>query len=314
MKAKWSGKRIAGILSILDSDKKRAVSEMHVYAAKVLLSKKMIQKSEIGAIVVITLTPDYYLPQVSMILHDELNLSEDVICVDIAQGGTGYIVGLTQAFMLLEHIKDKKVLLFTGDIMSCSSQNASRVFTVSVIENNNSYGKIYCEIDSDKESSKKMILPCGGFRHPVFHDNDAYIAMQNGQIGNGLELQIDTEAFEKYFLVQEPVLFKTLLQDSRFSIEDIKKIFFQLPFKSNAHFILDCINLNKETVKYEQTEMVDNISASAIPRIICKEMQESFSSEKEYCLLMSCGSGFSLAGLIMEIGCMDFCEVIETII
>ena len=77
-----------------------------------------IQKEEIGAIIVVSLCPDHFVPQNSNIIQGALQLDSDVICMDIPQGCCGFVLGLSQAFMLLEHLNGKKVVLVNGDVLS----------------------------------------------------------------------------------------------------------------------------------------------------------------------------------------------------
>ena len=98
------------------------LSDMLLYGMHYLLDVGYIKREEIGAIVVSTLSQDYFLPQISMILHGELNLSKDVFCIDTPQACAGFTMGLIESFMLLEHMADnKKVILCTGEIFNRKS-------------------------------------------------------------------------------------------------------------------------------------------------------------------------------------------------
>ena len=136
MDAVFKGKKISGILSILPEtesyfddevdnydfppkqtmrlkklmgfNKHRLAKEDSTASAfciaglNYLLESGKIKKEEIGAIVVVTLSPDYFLPQISNIIQGECGLDKEVLCVDIPQGCCGYLLGLFQAFLLLE--------------------------------------------------------------------------------------------------------------------------------------------------------------------------------------------------------------------
>ena len=51
-----------------------------------------------------------WLPQISSIVQGELHLSHDVYCVDIPSACAGFVVGLINSFMILDHMEDKKVV------------------------------------------------------------------------------------------------------------------------------------------------------------------------------------------------------------
>lgn len=77
----------------------------------------MIKREEIGAVVVTGLTPDYFIPHISNIIHGECKLPKDVICMDIPQGCVGFVLGSLQALMLLDVVGNKKVVVFNTDVL-----------------------------------------------------------------------------------------------------------------------------------------------------------------------------------------------------
>ena len=85
------------------------VSDFGAYGLKYMLDEKWINKDEIGAVIVVTLCPDFFVPHVSNIVQAKCNLNTDIICIDIAQGCCGFLLGLMQSFMLLDHIQGKKL-------------------------------------------------------------------------------------------------------------------------------------------------------------------------------------------------------------
>ena len=54
----------------------------------------------------VTQSPDYQMPPTSNIIQGKLGLGREVICMDINQGCCGFIIGLTEAFMLLEQVRE----------------------------------------------------------------------------------------------------------------------------------------------------------------------------------------------------------------
>lgn len=117
-------KQTARLKKIMGFEKHRLVkettasSDLCVFGLNYLLDKKLINKNDIGAIIVVTTTPDHLIPHVSNVIHGKCDLNNDVICMDISQGCTGFLYGLMQSFMLLEHLGTKKVVLFNVDTLS----------------------------------------------------------------------------------------------------------------------------------------------------------------------------------------------------
>ena len=148
------------------------VSDFAVYGLNYILDNNWIKREDIGAVITVTLCPDYYVPHISNIVHDKCNLDKDVVCYDIAQGCCGFLVGLSQAFMLLEHL-DKKVVLINGDVLSHKVSKRDRNdypligdgCSITIIGNGTSE-RIYYEMHTDGQKSKALIIPAGAFRTP----------------------------------------------------------------------------------------------------------------------------------------------------
>lgn len=133
------------------------VSDFAVHGMEHLLKNNWIRREEIGAVITVTLCPDYFVPHISTIVQGKCGLPSDVLCLDIAQGCCGFLVGLMEAFLLLEHLGGKKVVLINGDVLSHKVSRCDRndfpligdAATVTVVENDDSARNIYYEMHMD---------------------------------------------------------------------------------------------------------------------------------------------------------------------
>lgn len=94
------------------------VSDLCLFGMNYLFEKKLLIRDEIDGLILVTQTPDYLVPPTSCVIHGKAGLKPDVFCMDINQGCTGFIVGLIQAFMLLEQESIRKVVVLNADILS----------------------------------------------------------------------------------------------------------------------------------------------------------------------------------------------------
>ncbi|MCR4941763.1 MAG: hypothetical protein K5978_03080 [Campylobacter sp.] len=158
MKAKFYGKKISGILTLLPQteysfeedmkfnslsekqnkklqqtmgyDKHRifkndsCVSKIASFGIARLFDKGLLKKQDISALVVCSTTPDFLMPATANIIASELGLSDDIFCMDTNQQCSGFVNGLLQAFMLLNNENMKKIVLVTGDVIG-RTQNRS---------------------------------------------------------------------------------------------------------------------------------------------------------------------------------------------
>lgn len=141
-------------------------SDLCLHGMEYLFENNLLEKDEIGAIIYITQTPDHFMPPTSSIIHGKLELDRDVLCFDINQGCTGYIYGLIQAFLLLQ-ILDKKILLLNADTLSRRACKYDRNIypiigdagTITVIENDTNNSETFLNLQVDGKRSSSLIIP-----------------------------------------------------------------------------------------------------------------------------------------------------------
>jgi 3-oxoacyl-[acyl-carrier-protein] synthase III len=101
-----SSVRIAGKLS---------TGDLCTAVARHLLDSTDISASDIGAVVVVTQTPDDFMPGVAIGVHARLGLPRNCLAFDLNFGCPGFVYGLLQAAMLVQ-AGHKNVLLCAGDV------------------------------------------------------------------------------------------------------------------------------------------------------------------------------------------------------
>ena len=209
MKSVFHNKKISGVLSVLpnnmyrfedevldptDAKSKRlkriigfgtrrcarettTLSDLLLFGFNNLIQNGKLVKDDIGAIIVVTLCPDFFLPQISSIIHGELGLSRDVFCIDIPDACCGFITGLLEAFMLLDHLDGKKAVVCTGEVLNRKSPNDEKmekphfggdIANITIVENCNlGYNNdIFAEIYNDGTMRENLVIRYGGFRNP----------------------------------------------------------------------------------------------------------------------------------------------------
>ena len=208
MKLKFHRKRITGILTVLPSrevtfeeemenynfsvaksmklkmamgyNKHRiveegvCVSDLCVHGLNFLFENRMLRKEDIDALLLITQSPDHFMPATSNIIQGKLGLGTDVFCMDINQGCCGFIVGLMEAFMLLEQESIHKVVLLNADVLSRKVSKRDRnsnpltgdAATITIVERSDADAVIHGFLKMDGTASDALMIPAGGFRLP----------------------------------------------------------------------------------------------------------------------------------------------------
>jgi len=94
------------------------ISDLCIYGLNHLFENELLKKEEIDALILVTQSPEYFMPPTSSVIQGKLVLKHDMICLDINQGCAGFVIGLFQAFMLLEQDEINKVVLLNADLLS----------------------------------------------------------------------------------------------------------------------------------------------------------------------------------------------------
>lgn len=342
----FKGKKISGVLSILPQNEylfeeetadpedvknrrlKRIIgfgarrrvkgtttlSDMLLYGVNHLLEHDKIRKEEIGAIVVSTLSPDYFLPQISNILQGEMGLGNDVYCVDIMQACAGYVIGLIQAFMLLEHLSDKKVLLCTGEIFNRKSDENEPKFTqpsfggdianISIVENSEDEKEIYASVYNDGSQREALIIRDGGFKDPMTSEKIAC------QINNIPCLGVSMDGTGVFNFVQKeiPPAISELLGRAGMQKDDVDYFLFHQPNKFMLQKLAEKMEIPYAKLPMDITEKLGNSDSGTIPAVMTTDVADDLLSKNNHCCLSGFGGGLTWASVIMDIGNLDFCE------
>ena len=150
------------------------ISDLCVFGLNYLFDKKLLNKNDIDALILVTQSPDHFMPPTSHIIHGRLGLKQDIYCTDISQGCAGYSFGLNQAFMLLEQDEINKVVVLNADILSTKVSEKDRSSapltgdgaSITIVENDPIGKTIYGSVKADGTGADALIIPAGAFKLP----------------------------------------------------------------------------------------------------------------------------------------------------
>jgi 3-oxoacyl-[acyl-carrier-protein] synthase-3 len=109
------------------------------------------------------------MPPTSSIIQGKLELKQDMFCLDINQGCAGFVVGLFQAFSMLEQEAINKVVLLNADVLSRKVSRRDRNSnplvgdgaSITVIEKANDQPAIFANIKMDGRGAESLMIPAG---------------------------------------------------------------------------------------------------------------------------------------------------------
>lgn len=311
-------KRVMGYNKHRLSKDTSTVSDFAVYGIQHMLDKGWIRKEEIGAILVVSLCPDYFVPHNSNIVHGALGLDSNVICMDIAQGCCGFILGLFQSFMLLEHLGQKKVVLVNSDVLSHKVSRRDRndfpligdAATVTIIENSEDNQEIYYEMHMDGQRGEVLKIPAGAFRMPSTSETGKMKDIGDGNYKALDHMHMDGGAVFNFVQMEVPSLIEHALRETGNTVDSIDWFLFHQPNKFMLEKLAQKIGIPFEKMPMNLVENYGNPSGASIPLVALHNLKEQLCSKEFKCCFSAFGSGLAWGVLVMDLGKMDYCDLI----
>lgn len=294
------------------------VSDLCIYGLKYLINQGLIEKDEIDAMILVTQTPDYVMPPTSNVIQGRLDMKEDMMCIDVNQGCAGYIIGLMQSFDLLNHEGVKKIVLLNADILSRKTSKRDRnsypligdAATITIIEKNVQDNMIFANLKMDGTRNEALIVPAGGLRIPPTIET----SIEKEDEGNFRSLeQLKMDGIEVFNFVQNdvPPLIDSLLEFSKVKKDDVDYFMFHQPNRFMLQKLADKLDVSYEKMPNNIVENFGNSSGATIPVNICFNLAEKLIENSYRVCLAGFGVGLTWSSMIMEIGKLDFCKIIE---
>ena len=193
-------------------------SDLAVHGLRHLFDRGLLGRDDFDALIVVTETPDYFLPPTSCVIQGRLKLKRDLFCMDINQGCAGFVVGLLQAFFMLEQESIRRVVLVNVDVLSrrvCTKDRNSYPLigdaaSIAVVEKGGE-GTIHANLKMDGTRCEALIIPAGGFRLPSSAATAAIQDVGDNNFRSQDDLRMDGSAVFNFVQVEVPPMIEELL-------------------------------------------------------------------------------------------------------
>ncbi len=295
------------------------VSDLCSYGLKYLFEQGKVNKDEIDALILVTQSPDYFMPPTSNVIQGLLDMKKDMICMDINQGCAGYIIGLIQAFMLLDQPSIKKVALLNADVLSKKvskrDRNSNPLIgdgaSVTIIENSSENLTIHGNLFMDGTRANALMIPAGGFRLPSSAETAIMEEDINGNFRSLDNLVMKGDEVFNFVQTEVPPMIDSLLHTASVSKEDVDYYMFHQPNRFMLQKLADKIEVDRKKMPCNIVENFGNASGVSIPTNITYNLgSEMLNNEYQLCLA-GFGVGLTWASLILKTGNLNFCEIIN---
>ena len=269
------------------------MSDIAVKAINNLLKEYNIDKSTIDYLIICTQSPDYFLPTTACLVQHRVGLNKNCGAIDINQGCSGYIYGLSLADALVSSGNFKNVVLVTAETYSKYLHETDKgnislfgdAATATLISNKGLYKIGKFSLGSDGSGAENLIVKNGGSRYANTQnteDLDNFLYMNGKEIFNFTAKNI-------------PGLLNDNLVLNQLQLEEIDQFIFHQANTFMLSFLRKKIGIPKEKFLIEM-ENYGNTVSSTIP-IAFKSI---FEQQNDKVMLVGFGVGYSWGAVCLE--------------
>lgn len=270
--------------------------DLAVASAEALFEKNPSFRAKVDYLIFCTQSPDFLLPTSACLIQDRLGLSRGIGAVDINQGCSGYVYGLSLAKALVDSGIASNALLLTADAYSkLVGPNDPGTKTI--------FGDAgTATLITDSKQSETAIGPFvfgtdgGGAESLIVHNS----GMRGDRDAARAPLFMDGPAVLNFTLREVPPLFEQLLGEAGLARDDLD---FVVLHQANK-FLLDQlrrkldVDPDKLIVDFGD---VGNTVSSTIPIVLHRAMKRGTLRPGQTLALLGFGVGLSWAGCIIRI-------------
>lgn len=312
-------KKIMGYDKHRIAEEDTTVSDLCIFGLNYLFDKGLLNKGEIDALILTTQTPDHFIPPTSNIIQGKLGLKRDIFCMDINQGCAGFLIGLIQAFNLLEIEAVNKVVLLNADILSRKVSKKDRnmypligdAAAITIVEKDLESKNTYANVKMDGSRGDALIIPAGGLKMPYSSETAKLKVNEDNNERSKNDLIMDGKSIFNFVQVEVPPLIDSLLEFAGSTKESVDYYMFHQPNKFMLKKLADKMEVSYEKMPNNIVENFGNPSGASIPLNITFNLGKELLKNSYSICMAGFGAGLTWSSMLINIGKFDFCNIIE---
>lgn len=293
-------------------------SDFCIAGLQYLFENNLLNKDDIDALILVTQSPDYFMPPTGNIIQGHFEMKHDMICLDINQGCAGFEIGLIEAFMLLDQEQIKKVVLLNADVLSPKVSKRDRnsnpligdAAAITIVEKDYNNSNIFANVRMDGTNAFALMIPAGGFRMPCSEDTSKMVEDEAGNFRSKENLVMKGDDVFNFVQREVPSMIHNLLSAAHTSIEMIDWFMFHQPNKFMLNKLADAIGVSREKMPTNIVENFGNSSGVTVPLNISYNLGDLLKKETRRVCLAGFGVGLTWSSILMDIGKLQFNEII----
>ncbi|MFN3406431.1 MAG: beta-ketoacyl-ACP synthase III [Caldimicrobium sp.] len=280
-------------------DKEEVISTYAFLAAKEALEKANLTGKDLNLIICATLTPDFLMPSLAILLQRELEATH-AGAFDLSATCSGFIYALAIADQFIKNHPQWKILVVGAEALSRKTNWEDRSTCVlfgdgagAVVlggEESSERGIIDFILGSDGTNWHLLTLKGGGSAYFPFDErlprDEYYIKMQG------------REVFKVAVRVMEKIAIE-ILERNNLSPKDLSLL---IPHQANLRiieYLREKLGLPQEKV-FTNIQRYGNTSAASIPIALYEAEKEKKLKKGDLVLLVAFGGGFTFGSLLLK--------------
>lgn len=310
---------------VMGYDKRRlvepgvCVSDLAVFGLQQLFDRGLLARDEIDALFLITQSPDHFMPPTSNIIQGRLGLKQDMFCLDISQACAGFVIGLIQAFLLLEQESVRKVVLINADVLSRKTSPKDRniyplvgdAAAITVVERDTEDSVIHANLKMDGTRNEALMIPAGGFRMPSTPETAVLEDVGDNNLRAKDHLRMDGAAVFNFVQLEVPALIEALLTSAGVSKDSVDYFLCHQPNRFMLQKLADKMKVPYAKMPNNVVERFGNSSGATIPMAIILNLANQIRDGHCHACLAGFGVGLTWSSMLMQLGRLNFCEMID---
>jgi len=289
---------MAGVSSRHIADDSICSSDLCLEAARGLLKELDWDPDSIDALIMVTQTPDYFLPSTACIVQHKLDLPDKCAAFDVGLGCSGYPYGLWLASLILRSHGFRRLLLLHGETPARFAEKSDRSVSLlfgdagsaTALEATDGTGSKDWTfvLNSDGRGYGDLIIEGGGFRDRFPEDpRKHFVFMHGANIFN-------------FTIKRVPPLVMETLDCAGIKAEDVDYFIFHQANQFILKHLMNKLKLPAEKVPLILKEF-GNAGGPSVPLTITKGGLTRKPDRPIVLMLLGFGVGLSWASALVEL-------------
>ncbi|MDA9120731.1 ketoacyl-ACP synthase III [Flavobacteriales bacterium] len=300
--------RHVGVYEKRTSDLKLTTADLCLAAAEELLQDLGWAPNTVGALILVTQSPDQLLPSTAIVLQNKLGLAESCLAFDINLGCSGWVYGLSVVGSLMKTLGIERGLLLAGETAVLTTEDNHSHFplmgdagTATALELSKGATPMRFQFYSDGGRFQAIHAPNSGARQFADGGSEAdlkYVA------------QMEADQVLRFCLLDVIPSIRNFMKKSDVNIDAVSYFVFHQANRLINESMRKKLSIPEEKFPYSISHF-GNTSSASIPLTMVTQLSEQMASEQTL-LCSGFGVGLSMAHVVLKtkhVKCLPLIEM-----